>query len=341
MKKLCSLCLLFPLAFASLSCYHPSEKESLPHTSPSEGEPIVLETYDGYGYQGAMLVQEFDKSPERIVAVSEATIDNLLLLGLQDKIVGISHLYFSVHPPYDEIYERLPKLTEGPVYPSREAILLAAPDIIIGWGSLFNTDALGSVQEWHKKGVHTYVMKNTVPTRAIGKRKVEYFLEDLRNLSRIFRIQTYADPLIEGLSQRIDTVKERAAQIPEDQKPTILTLQYINDNEYFARNATDMTTDIIELAGGRSLDGKYGGNQSLENLIQSNPDIILIVNMPESPATKKIDLLRHNPALRHVKAIQNDNFAEIDHMAFYCGSTRTLDAIEQLHAKVMEYCSED
>ena len=114
----------------------------------SSGYPLTIETYDGYSGSGSVIMQEFDGPPQRIVATSIPTIDNLIFLGLQDKIVGIGNIFGEVYPPYAPVYDRLPRLTDGAAYPSKEAVLGAHPDIIIGWGSLFGDDAIGSAAKW-------------------------------------------------------------------------------------------------------------------------------------------------------------------------------------------------
>ncbi len=305
--------------------------------SAVSGYPLTIQNYDGYGGEGRLISQTFLKPPERIVAASETTIDDLIFLGLEDRIVGISDIPEGSHAPYDEIYRHLHRLNTMGSYPSREQVVAAAPDIIIGWGSLFQSKAIGSVKEWHNRGIHTYVMTNTVPTQATGPRKVRYFLDDLRNLSRIFSITEKTKPSIQALEDRLNRAEEETAAIPDEERPSVVTVQYIYGNEYFARSGTDLTADIIRIAGGRSLDGPGGNRQSIEFLLQENPDILLIVNSPAAPAEKKIKALESNQILQNVSAVRNHRFLSIDQNAFYCGSVRTVEAIEKLQVLVKEY----
>lgn len=300
----------------------------------ASGYPLTIENYDGYGGNGEIISQTFYAPPQRIVATSEVTIDDLIFLGLENRIVGVSDMTDRSHEPYDEIYQKLYRLNSLGSYPSREQVVAVEPDIIIGWGSLFQNSAIGSVKEWQARGIHTYVMTNTVPTKFTGNRKVEYFLDDLRNLARIFHIEKQTEKSINTLQNRLDQLETWSRNIPEKERPTIVTVQYIYGNEYFARTGMDLTSDIIRLAGGRSLDGLVGSKQSIEFLLKENPDILLVVDTPRVRAVKKIQDMENNPILQNVNAVRNHKFLVIDQNAFYCGSPRTIEAIEQLQKLV-------
>ena len=147
-----------------------------------------LENFDGYAGDGRTLKQIFTDVPQRVLAVSEPVVDDLIFLGVQDKIIGISACYSKNFAPHETEYAKFARLTYGSGYPSKEAVLGLQPDLIVSWGSLFGESALGSVEYWHNKGIHTYVMTNTVPTRATGRRKVENIVNDLQQLAKIFRL---------------------------------------------------------------------------------------------------------------------------------------------------------
>ena len=332
----------FVLACLGLLFIGCTPSKEVPDSRPAmEGYPLTIENYDGYGGKGELIPQTFYQPPERIVATSEMTVDNLIFLGLEDKIVGISDMTSKFHAPYDEIYARLPRLNSFGSYPSREQIIAVQPDIIIGWGSLFEENAIGSVKEWHVRGIHTYVMKNTVPTRATGDRKVRYFLDDLENLSKIFHISEQTEPKIDELRKRLDRAEAWSNRIPEWERPTVMTVQYTYGNSYFGRTNTDMISDIIWLAGGRSVDGRFGNRQSIEFLLEKNPDIILLIDMSNQSSTWKTNAMEQNPILQNVKAVQNKNFLVINFNAFYCGSFRTIDELERLQKLVKNNVKKD
>lgn len=291
--------------------------------------PVTISNYDGYieDNAGAVVEQTFESCPERIVSVSQANTELLLQLGLGEKIVATAHKRSPVYEPVAEEYNALVQMTDDNEYPSKEVVVAAEPDIIVGWGSLFEGEALGSVLDWHEKGVHTYLMSNTVP--GLGDRKVSWILNDIENLGKIFDVEDRANELIAEIQTRLDAVAARTADIPEEERPRVATVQFMYENEYGGRASTDLTTDIINLSGGISLDDA-GGKMSLETLIDLNPDIILVVNQFTSPAEETIAAIRANESLQKVEAVKNDRFLVIEHAAFYCGGMRTIEAIEDL-----------
>lgn len=62
---------------------------------------ITVENFDGYAGDGRTLKQVFTDVPQRVLAVSEPVVDDLIFLGVQDKIIGISACYSKNFAPYE------------------------------------------------------------------------------------------------------------------------------------------------------------------------------------------------------------------------------------------------
>lgn len=296
--------------------------------------PITIKTYDGYAGRGRTVEQTFQRSPRTILATCETTIDNLIFLGLEDRIIAVYQVAEGKnHYPYEEQYKSLFKLPHGRLYPSKEAVLNLNPEIIVGWGSLFGDSAIESVKEWHARGIHTYVMSNTMPGNG-RVRCVANCLEDLHNLARIFDVEATAEPKIKKLEEKLRHIEAEYANLSVEKRPTVATVQGIYGNEYFGRNSVELTADIIRLAGGRCLDPRTGGRVSIERLIQLDPDVIMIIDNGNT-APKKIKALTSNPVLQKLRAVKEGRFFIIG-TSFYCGSFRTIEDIERLHKLLYE-----
>ncbi len=336
-----SITMAISFAAASTSCSSSGTTSSQPDTNSTSSDsavsesslseepeqenhyPVTITTYDS---NGQPVEQTFSSCPERVISVSQANTEILLYLGLGDSIVATAHRTSTPWGPTAEQYESLNFLAQD-AYPSKEAVIALEPDLIIGWGSLFADDALGPVQNWNDLGIGTYLMKNTVS--GLGKRNFDYLIEDIENIGKIFNIEEKSDALIEEIQSRLAAVKEKTSQIPEEERPTVLTVQMLKDNQWFARADTDLTANIIELAGGKCLDEEYG-YASMEVLIDKNPDAILVIDRETQPADETIAGLKSNPDLADVTAIKNNNFYKISHVSFYCGSLQTVEDIEGL-----------
>ena len=314
------------LSILSIGCAYQEKKSA----QAGKLSPITVENFDGYAGNGKLVQQIFTKIPQRVLAVSEPVVDNLIFLGVQDKIVAISACYSKNFAPYEIEYAKFTRLTYGSGYPSKEAVLDLQPDLIVSWGSLFGESALGSVEYWHNKYVHTYVMTNTVPVRASGRRRVEFIIDDLQELAKIFRVDEKAQNKIAQLKRRIAELRMHSKSIAEAKKPKVITLQYLYGNEYFGRTANDLTADMIELAGGISLDDNLGGRKSVEYLVKLDPDMILVIDTTTTSVAGKIKALREHKVLKNIKAVRNNKIFVVPHRAFYCGSERTVEVVENM-----------
>ena len=317
---------IFILSMFSAGCAYREKQEG----RAGNAAPIAIENFDGYAGGGRKVAQVFYAVPKRVFATSEAVVDDLIFLGVQDKICAVSECYSKSFTPYDAEYAKLRRLTQGAGYPSKEAVLDLQPDLIVSWGSLFGESELGSVEYWHNKGIHTYVMTNTVPVRDRGRRRVEFFVDDLQQLAKIFRVEEKTQNKIAQLKGRIAKLRMHSKSIAEAKKPKVITLQFFYGNEYFGRTANDLTADMIELAGGISLDDNLGGRKSVEYLVKLDPDMIVVIDTANTPIAEKIKALHEHKVLKKIKAVRNNKIFVVQHRAFYCGSLRTVEVVEDM-----------
>ena len=96
--------------------------------SAESGFPFELVTKDDQ-------VVTFTKVPETVLSTNVNVGDELMALGLGDKIVGTCSNNSRVNPLYREEYEAIPEFSEK--QPSLEAILDLSPDFVYGRSSAF------------------------------------------------------------------------------------------------------------------------------------------------------------------------------------------------------------
>lgn len=127
----------------------------------SEGEtrteyPLTITTYD---YDGNEIETIYEKAPEKVIAVYQGSIETMLALGLEDRLVATAGLDNEVPDDLKEAFSKTNYLDE--FTPSLETVTMLEPDMILSWSSLFSDKNLGNVTNWIDKGCNTYYNSNT------------------------------------------------------------------------------------------------------------------------------------------------------------------------------------
>lgn len=240
--KWVSLLMTFVMTISLASCGAPSAQTTLPpETSapvetgqPVEGNyPVTVQVYDE---NGTLYAETFEKAPERVVCNQPQAIQLLLALGLGDRIVGACRSVGDVNEKYRDEFEALPFIADNDS-PSKEVVLDAKPDLIIGWGSTFTEDTLGSVQDWNERGIATYIVDNSA-SGVEGRRTVSRLYNDIEKLGEIFGIEDKAQAMISDMKTREQAIADKVSTLEDTDKVTVLTVQMVYENEFFGRKDT-------------------------------------------------------------------------------------------------------
>ena len=120
--------------------------------------PLTITTYD---YDGNEIETTYEKAPEKVIAVYQGSIETMLSLGLEDRLVATAGLDNEVPDDLKEAFSKTNYLDE--FTPSLETVTMLEPDMILSWSSLFSDKNLGNVTNWIDKGCNTYYNSNTRP----------------------------------------------------------------------------------------------------------------------------------------------------------------------------------
>lgn len=188
----------------------------------SDHYPVTIQTYR-HSKEPIELV--FEKMPERVYAVNPSSVENMIALGLEDKIVKVSlgsrdRLTDAGKALYDKLGGQKETL-------SKEEILNNNIDFIIGWYSTFDDKSLGEVDYWHEKGIKTYIALNSsIKKPAPNTLEDEY--EDIRNLGKIFNVEDRAEALIAEMDKKIASAQEK---VKEKGKTRVIILEVEKENQ--------------------------------------------------------------------------------------------------------------
>lgn len=131
--------------------------ESLPETDDSH-YPVTIQNYT---YEKEPVEFTYEKAPERVVCIWTNSVENMLALGLGDKILlaaGVSKE--EILPEYQEELQKVQEI--APQYPPKEDIVALEPDFILGWKSTFAEEKYwGATSFWNERGIGTYISLNS------------------------------------------------------------------------------------------------------------------------------------------------------------------------------------
>ncbi|CAH0320402.1 ABC transporter substrate-binding protein [Pseudomonas mediterranea] len=256
----------------------------------------------------------FNQAPRHAVSHDINMTQMMLALGLKSHMVGYSGIsgWKSVTPEMAKILDGLPELAAK--YPSVETLLNANVDFFFaGWDYGMRVGGDLTPQTLQPLGINVYEL--TESCAFVMKRpaaSLEDTYNDLRNLGKIFDVQDRADALIATMQAQVTEVRKH---LPPD-RPRVF-LYDSGEDRAMTSGRLGMPQALIDAAGGRNiLDGLETSwtRVNWENVVEHNPEVIVIVDYGEVSAEQKQQFLLDNPALQSVDAIKHRRFIVIPYV---------------------------
>lgn len=293
---------------------------------------------DGNGQQAALTkVQRCGelveyRQPERAVAYEGGSADKLFSLGLADKVAG--YVMPPANPPVSESpwaadYAKVKMLSDDLL--NKEVVVEAKADFVVaGWRSGFSEqrgitpkilDGLGIQSFMHSESCYNY------PGFPQKLTPFEALYSDLERLGDIFGVPEKADAVVNGLKQRVETVRQ---QTPESAAVPVFLYDSGTDQPFTAGSQVP-PSEIIRQAGGRNIfaDLEERWTQvGWEAVTKAAPEVIIILDYGDQPAQKKIDFLKTSGRTKNLPAVRNNRFFVLDYNEGISGP-RNIDGLEK------------
>lgn len=271
----------------------------------------------------------FKQAPKHAVSHDINMTQMMLALGLKSQMAGYSGVtgWKSVTPDMQSLLDGLPELAAK--YPSVETLLDANVDFFFaGWDYGMRVGGDLTPQTLQPLGINVYeltescafVMKRPAAT-------LDDTYNDLRNLGKIFDVQDRANALIAGMQAQVAEVRK---DLPAD-KPRVF-LYDSGEDRAMTSGRLGMPQALIDAAGGRNILDDVESSWTRvnwENVVERNPQVIVIVDYGEVTAEQKKQFLLDNQALQSVDAIKNQRFIVIPYVQATPGIDNVL-AVETL-----------
>ena len=332
MKKALALILAVLMVAAVFSGCASKPQDTQTPSAPAAADhyPVTISTYN---YAKEPVEVTFDKCPERVVCTNQTQTELLLYFGLDEYIVGTAYLDGEIRddlkPQYEALKAAGKELTvKG--YPSKETVLALEPDFIFGWRSAFAEDQLGDVSEWHDLGVGTMILRcsnNTAP-----QRDLEAVLADIADIGKIFNIEDKTDAYIAETRALMAKISDKVSGL--DAPYTAIIIEPFGGTFYcWGENSL---TGALVVAAGTTYALPDGGDLSLEDIVNIDPDVIIIDYMddeeltPEQSKANAVDSVMSEAALAEVKAVKNGKVMAVNLTDVYGGGIRMVPSVEAM-----------
>lgn len=324
MKKVLSLLLVFLILFSITACSKSLEVTEIEVDNPDVSDvtidedshyPVTIRTYN---FKKEPVDITFENSPEKVLAIYQNSIETLLALGLEDKIVAASGLDHDVKEEYKVAFEDV-KYYDNDL--TKEEVIGMGPDFILSWYSLFGEKRLGDIDFWHERNINTYMAQNS-GVKSPNTLENEY--EDILNLGKIFNVEDKANEIVDNMKREIEAAKEFSKDNPSVK--TVI-LEVGSDNMYRIYGEESIGGNIATLVGA-DLVAKENGNIGAEDLVNLDPEVIFTVYFGDVIGEKDaIDNIVNNPSLSSISAVKNNRVYPIMLSEVYASGIRTLDGI--------------
>lgn len=272
----------------------------------------------------------FDSPPERAISNDVNLTEMMLVLGLADRMVGYTGI--SGWKTLDEEtragVEQLPELSAK--YPSKEVIIGADADFFFaGWNYGMKVGGDVTPETLEPLGVQVYELtESCTHIMDKGKASIEDMYTDLSNLGKIFGVEEKAATLIDGYKADLAGFAEGL----DNREPVRAFVFDSGEDKPFTAGLYAMPTALIEAAGGTNVMTtfeKSWGTVTWEEVVERNPEVIIIVNYGNVTAAQKREFMMSNPAFADIDAIKNDRFVTLEYVEATPGP-RNIKAIKTL-----------
>jgi len=259
--------------------------------------------------------------PERIVCLTEETVETLYLLGEEHRIVGVSG--YAVRPP--RVRKEKPRVSAF-ISADFEKILALGPDLVLTFSDL-------------QADIAAELIRRNVAVHAFNQRDIAGILAMIRTLGALVGVQLKAEALAQALEQRL--IKTRARAALNTRRPRVYFEEW--DEPMIA--GIRWVGELIEVAGGQNCFADLaamplGRDRIIADaaeVVRRAPDIIL-----GSWCGKKFrpDKVAARPGWERIPAVRDGELHEVKSaIILQPGPAALTDGLAELHAHIARWAN--
>ena len=188
--------------------------------------------------------------PERIVCLTEDTVETLYLLGEDRRIVGVSG--YAVRPP--QVRREKPRVAAF-ISADVPKILSLAPDLVLTFSDL-------------QSDIAAELIRNNIAVHAFNQRDIGGILDMIRTLGALVGASEKAQALANSLAKRVDVARSRSLGMSP--RPRV----YFEEWDEPMISGITWVSELIEAAGGIDVFPQLATRKNAKDRIVSARDII-------------------------------------------------------------------
>ena len=277
----------------------------------------------------------FEEPPKKAISNDVNLTEMMLVLGLADRMVGYTGIsgWKTLDEEMRAGVKELPELSQK--YPSKEVLVGADADFFFaGWNYGMKVGGEVTPETLEPFGIKVYELtESCIHIMNKSKANMEDMYNDLLNLGRIFNVEDKANELINNYRMEI---QELTKNINTDDPLRVFVYDSGEDTPFTA-GFYAMPTALIEASGGKNIMNdfkKSWGTVTWEEVIDRNPEVIVIVNYGNVTAEQKKEFMMSNPAFAGIDAVKNDRFVTLEYVEATPGP-RNIKAIKKLSEEIL------
>ena len=196
--------------------------------------------------------------PERIVCLTEETVETLYLLGEDHRIVGVSG--YAVRPP--QVRREKPRVSAF-ISADVPKILALKPDLVLTFSDL-------------QADIVAELIRNNISVHAFNQRDVAGIFDMVRTLGALVGATDNAETLTSSLAAHVDAVHERALRLTH--RPRV----YFEEWDEPMISGIAWVSELIEAAGGIEVFPQLAACKNArdrivtaDDVVAAQPDIII------------------------------------------------------------------
>jgi iron complex transport system substrate-binding protein len=262
----------------------------------------------------------FEKAPERAVALGQNSAEIMLLLGLEDRMVGTAFWPTKVLPELQEASDSVKLLSVET--PSLESVLAENPDFVAAQlPILMGPDSkVAKREDFERLDIGNYLAPGICAVThdtmdAYGSRdylwKMDYVYQEIDELAQIFDVQDRGQALIAEFKAREAALRARVGAEVADLSYVFWFSSPSPADDAYLGGKNGASGFIADLLGGHNaIDTEAEWpTVSWEGIMAANPDVIVVGESDRNrwdldKAENKIAFLNSDPAVSQLDAVK-------------------------------------